>query len=111
MLVRLESRHAVGVAWKPSTFGRYSNRRKEQCEWADMRLPRYLGMSALGKAKVLMRVESVEPEGYGDTNMVLMFLTSCDGVTPWEVVLLGIVPYRGSRGVSSRRHRSPFAKR
>jgi hypothetical protein len=77
-------------------------------------LARYLGMSALGNAKALTRVESVEsvePEGYGVANTVLMFLTSCDGVTPWEVVLLGIVPYRGSRGVSSRRHRSPFAKR
>jgi hypothetical protein len=53
-------------------------------------------------------VESVEPEEYGDANTVLMCLTSCDGVTPWEVLLGRIVPYRGSRGVSSRsrRHRS-----
>jgi hypothetical protein len=51
------------------------------------------------------RVESVEPEEYGDANAVLMCLTSCDGVTLWEV-LLGIVPYRGLRGVSSRWHRS-----
>jgi hypothetical protein len=56
MLVRLESRHTVGVAWNGShqPFQGKGRQQKERPARVNWRTCAYLGMSALGKAKVLM---------------------------------------------------------
>jgi hypothetical protein len=99
MLVRLKSRHTVGVAWKPSTFLRKGKvtEGKNQRELAGMRLP---GNVCFGQG------EGVDARRrwnrwnlrnwrrqYGiDVFDKLRWSDSLGGV------LLGIVIYRGSRG-------------